>query len=616
MNDNQKTITYVAVAAVALVFAWEPWRPMPKEVVSEGEGQKLFPEFTDALAAADLEILQFDEATSTPREFRVAQVDGVWSIPSHSGYPADARDHMAAAATSLKDLEILGLVTSSPGEHELYGVIDPDPKTLKAGATGVGIRAIVKDAKDKTLADIVIGKTTKDDPQIRYVRRASQERVYTVKFSPDKLSTKFEDWIEKDLLKLSAFDVRQVQLNDYSVELGLAPNGQPAVLKNDRLRSTVAYEDEKEKPGWKLLELSEFEKGQPIAVELGEDEELNTEKLNTLKSSLADLKIVDVDRKPKGLSGNLKATADFVKNEEDYRSLQGKGFLPFPGEEEGQFDILSSEGEVLCRMKDGVEYILRFGRVKVGEGDASGDKADAENNDPDSADEKKSDSKDSKGLQLNRYLFVTARFNEDAIAKPTLAPLPEAGSADEGAKETSDENPTEGTNQCGPPKAAETKTPPAESSNTAKSDKDAAKSDKNAAAEKKADTKTNVKQPLDKPAPDGEKKAADAAGADTTAKETPDKVEEAKQAAEKRAAIEKENKRKQDEYDAKVKKGQDRVQELNERFADWYYVISDDVYKKIHLGRVDLVKKIEKPKGEGDSVEDFNTLEKGLKPKK
>ncbi|HID33565.1 MAG TPA: pyridoxal-phosphate dependent enzyme, partial [Anaerolineae bacterium] len=28
-----------------------------------------------------------------------------------------------------------------------------------------------------------------------------------------------------------------------------------------------------------------------------------------------------------------------------------------------------------------------------------------------------------------------------------------------------------------------------------------------------------------------------------------------------------------------------RVKELNERFADWYYIISDEVYRKIHLSR-------------------------------
>ena len=55
--------------------------------------------------------------------------------------------------------------------------------------------------------------------------------------------------------------------------------------------------------------------------------------------------------------------------------------------------------------------------------------------------------------------------------------------------------------------------------------------------------------------------------------------------------IEKANRRKQDEYDEKVKKGQQRAKELNARFADWYYVVGDETYRKIHLGQAEIVKK-------------------------
>ncbi|HEY2826223.1 MAG TPA: hypothetical protein VGJ04_01375, partial [Pirellulales bacterium] len=58
-----------------------------------------------------------------------------------------------------------------------------------------------------------------------------------------------------------------------------------------------------------------------------------------------------------------------------------------------------------------------------------------------------------------------------------------------------------------------------------------------------------------------------------------------------RDRIEKENHRKQDEYDEKVKKGQQRAKELNARFADWYYVVGDETYRKIHLGQADIIKK-------------------------
>ena len=40
-----------------------------------------------------------------------------------------------------------------------------------------------------------------------------------------------------------------------------------------------------------------------------------------------------------------------------------------------------------------------------------------------------------------------------------------------------------------------------------------------------------------------------------------------------------------------MKKGQQRAKELNARFADWYYVVGDETYHKIHLGQAEIVKK-------------------------
>ena len=68
------------------------------------------------------------------------------------------------------------------------------------------------------------------------------------------------------------------------------------------------------------------EKGKPVSTKLAEDEELNTEKLNALKTAIDDLKIVDVERKPTGLSRDLRVTDEFVNNNEAVRSLATRGF--------------------------------------------------------------------------------------------------------------------------------------------------------------------------------------------------------------------------------------------------------------------------------------------------
>ena len=40
---------------------------------------------------------------------------------------------------------------------------------------------------------------------------------------------------------------------------------------------------------------------------------------------------------------------------------------------------------------------------------------------------------------------------------------------------------------------------------------------------------------------------------------------------------------------------QKRVRELNSRFADWYYIVSDKEYAKIHLDRAGVIQKQSPP---------------------
>ena len=54
---------------------------------------------------------------------------------------------------------------------------------------------------------------------------------------------------------------------------------------------------------------------------------------------------------------------------------------------------------------------------------------------------------------------------------------------------------------------------------------------------------------------------------------------------------------------------------MSGRFADWYYVISDATYQKIHLGRAEIVEKKTPPAAEAgkDKPESENTLSDELK---
>ena len=222
--------------------------------------------------------------------------------------------------------------------------------------------------------------------------------------------------------------------------------------------------------------------------------------------------------------------------------MQQRGFLPLKTGE-----ILSTDGETIVGMKDGVEYVLRFGAPTTVAGDSKAGDSKLGDEEAKGGEPEKNAADETSG----RYLLVMARFNEQLLEKPTLEPLPD-GPADEAKKEEDGK-------------------------------KDGGKSD-------------------------GENKDSDAAEKKSDAAESLKKADEAEAAAqvalENRRRVERENRRKQDDYDDKVKAAQKRVRDLNGRFADWYYVVSDKEYAKIHLGRSSMVQKVEAKAAQPAATED------------
>jgi hypothetical protein len=526
------------LGGVGILLLGTAVQPRFKSSKVEPEEQRvLFPELSDASKAASLEIVSYDDELSTLHPFKVLQSGGVWVLPAHQNYPADAKEQLAAAATSLVDLKMLDVVSKSPGDHETYGVIEPDPEKIKPGMTGVGQLIEIRDGSGNKLARLIVGKEDKrrvgadaSGRTLRFVRKAGQDPVYRVEVDTSKFTTSFDDWIEKDLLKLSPWDVRRLGLEDYAL-VAVESNGRVGVQLDRKYRVDLSYDDKDAK--WSLVKLEAFSKeGEPKEEKLADGEELASGKLNDLRNALGDLKIVDVARKPSGLSAELKAEESFTNDREAVTSMQQRGFLPLKTGE-----ILSTDGETIVGMKDGVEYVLRFGAPTT----VAGDSKAAGKDDQGAKDGKGGDSEKGAGGETSgRYLLVMARFNEQLLEKPTLDPLPEMPA--DASKKEEDEK------------------------------KDGEKSE-------------------------GEKKDGDAAEKKSDAAESLKKADEAEAAAqvalENRRRVERENRRKQDDYDDKVKAAQKRVRELNGRFADWYYVVSDKEYEKIHLGRNSMVQKAE-----------------------
>jgi Domain of unknown function (DUF4340) len=567
MTENTKTIAILIIAGAVLSLALIT-RPRPAAVSAESMvGKALFPTLDDpskVLQAKRLKIVTFDESTSTPREFDVEQKSGVWTLPAYKDFPVDAAKQLASAAGALVNLTVLDQVGHGVADHELYGVVEPKPDDDQAGKPGIGKLVVIDDGEGtKPIARLIIGKQDKQShadefggaqKELRFVRIAGQDPVYRVALKTDRFSTKFEDWVETDLLKLKPWDITEVKLRDYKVAELFSPDHQYDPKIEHHADIDLAFEDTSSK--WDLKKLLDYKDNKPKEVKLKDDQELNSTPLNDMKNALGGLKIVNVTHKPERLSADLKTDRNSL-TEETANDLLRRGFPPLLAGDH-QFEIGSNDGEVTVGLKDGVEYVLRFGNEVISR-NSSGDNKDGEDKKADTADDAKDQGADAEGAKKDksstnrqRYIMVMAQFNPDLIPKPTLEPVPESKPAADKPADAA-----KGTNTKADAKAADSK-----KAGDAKADKE--KSDKSKSDDAKADDKKSDEK---------------------VAEEDPD-VREAE-----RARIEKQNRIKQDEYNDKVKAGQDRVKELNARFADWYYVVSDETYRKIHLGEDQIVKK-------------------------
>ncbi|TWT73136.1 hypothetical protein CA85_16030 [Allorhodopirellula solitaria] len=383
------------------------WPASQRDETSVAAGKPLFPNFKDPLAAASVKIVSFDEAQGQVDTFEVRKdrESGMWTIPSRKGYPADAVEQMKNAANALVGLEILDVQTSNPEDHVALGVVEPKLEILEAGDIGVGRLVTFRDESQKDLASLIIGEPVKDEASRRYVRKPGQDPVYVVELEEGAVSTKFQTWIEKDLLQLSSIDIKSMQIEDYAASM--SPRGGVALDRN--------YSAELAADGtqWRLEQLLEYPSdealAEPVEVAVGPDQVVNQEKIDDLKNALDELEIVDVVRKPDGMSANLRADKSLISDNEAVNSLATRGFFPVQAGANAEVEVLSANGELDVTLTDGVQYVLRFGNVfGLADEDSGGE------------DEESSET------AVNRYMLVTARVDESQFPAPDLLVVPQS----------------------------------------------------------------------------------------------------------------------------------------------------------------------------------------------
>ena len=562
MNENSKTILFIAaaVACVALAFYTAPDARDPSAKGSK-MGQALFESF-DPRSATGIEIVEIDEDDLVSKSIEVSQTEKGWLIkrPGKVDYPANADNQVKNVSSLLFDLRIIDQAAEGAGEHANFGVLDPSK--ANPSDAGIGKMIALKNNTGANLAQLIIGNEVEGLSNTRFVRKPEENAVYRVELqNVNDVTTKFVDWVEKDFLDIDKWNIKQVTFDNYEIKDGkIAPSA----------KQVLDYDNSE----WKL-----------VGSNISEDEELDKEKLDDMKDAFDDLEIIDVERKPEILISSLRKGSEFVdanniqELQSSANSLIQKGFRPVNElDKDGKplsypngkpkLKVVSQKGEVLVGMKDGVEYVLRFGETYRGPED------------------------DENSTGESRYIYAYARVNENLLEQPVLEPVPAPlmePISDENSSSvpptTPDSNGSKGDNgdqgQEGKPSVPPIAPPGPPPSFIPPSPPPSLTPPPPPSPEEINSQETNSSAPSN--------------GEDNFAKEKADRDAEI-------ARIKASNAQKQMEYQGKVTKAQARVNELNENLAGWYYVISNEVYEKIRLDRSDFVKA--KEKEESDKPEE------------
>ena len=132
MNESNKTVIYVVVCATVWSIALFSRQDTAsnttslQEIAAARVGQELFDNF-EANNAKRLKVQQVDEKLAATKSFEIERdpSTNLWVISSRNSYPADAEEQMKNAATAFSSLFVKDLYTVEVSEHSECRVVDP-----------------------------------------------------------------------------------------------------------------------------------------------------------------------------------------------------------------------------------------------------------------------------------------------------------------------------------------------------------------------------------------------------------------------------------------------------------------------------------------------------------
>ena len=408
-NHELLKSVFIGLAALVALVSWLALQPrLPNQTPREKVGKRIFDSFNDLSKMTRIELRGIDPETGELRELILTKDGQEWRLPSISNFPAENADRLSKVVAPLTQLSILDVVDETTKTldsrkitefHRECGLVNPanfdveqslDNHT-ETNTDKAALHVRIEGEGGETLFDLLIGKRAPESSitrDVRFVRLPNEEIVYTADFEgdstqetdsaefaeyPDRISFEPIDWIDRDLLRISRWDVLYLTVRDYNFTIQRDENEiKIADFQTSGIAVFKQTPDNSISRVWTLDRrlTQNTDGGWKEEKENLDPESADNESLNVLADQLAKLSIVDVRKKPTALAelfdtgsvGTQLAPLVGPLSDFGFTLMDHDPLLP----ERIEPILVGEGGTIELTMKTGVKISLLFGG-KIGE---------------------------------------------------------------------------------------------------------------------------------------------------------------------------------------------------------------------------------------------------------
>ena len=379
-------LALLAVVSTGVAGYFYPWPEVEK--VNDKVNQPVFAGF-ETSQVRSIEITRFNSDRQMLERILVSRKGEKWVLPNAANYNANNAAQIARAINSLVDRKVLELISDEQQDHLKNGVVDPDEFQSVESRGGLGKKITLKDRNGQSLASLIVGSPLENSKEqsLYCVRIAGQPQVYSVQFDVNALTTRFQDWVDPNLMRLrtqqsaDGQSLSAVSINSFRFE--------PTRLAEEAGRADLyraVFAPIEGKIGLRELNVPDGDAWKSISPN-----EAQTRQLVTGLNELAVLTFGEVRTKPQPLADALKSTT-VAGDPAIFESMIEMGIKQI-GKKGEPVQFLSTGGQLTVSTSDRIKITLHIGNIT---GSAQ------------------------TGAKLSRMIMVFATVNTDELVKPEL----------------------------------------------------------------------------------------------------------------------------------------------------------------------------------------------------